>query len=227
MQARTHPCLVIPTLNAAAQLSRNETAAAAGCVVIADGGSTDETLKIAAELNAEIVACAPGRGGQLAAGAEAAIEAGAAWLLFLHADTRLGPGWQAEAQAFIDDAANLQRAGVFRFALDDDGAQAKRITRWVAWRNRALALPYGDQGLLISAAFYQRLGGFRPLVLMEDVDLVRRIGRARLHQFEARAITSARRYADGGYLLRPLRNLFCLSLFFLGVPTRLIARIYG
>ena len=90
-----------------------------------------------------------------------------------------------------------------------------------------LRLPYGDQGLLISASFYPALGGFRPLPLMEDVDLVRRLGRRRLAPIAAQIIASARRYRRDGYFRRPLRNLLCLSLYFVGVPPTRIARLYG
>ena len=83
------------------------------------------------------------------------------------------------------------------------------------------------QGLLIGRAFYRRLGGFRPLPLMEDVDLVRRIGRSRLVPLSSSAETSAVRYERDGWLVRPLKNLACLSLYCAGVPTRAIARLYG
>ncbi|MEQ8195811.1 MAG: glycosyl transferase family 2, partial [Rhodospirillales bacterium] len=87
-------------------------------------------------------------------------------------------------------------------------------------------LPYGDQGLLISRGFYDSLGGFKPLPLMEDVDLIRRIGRKRIDVLPVAAITSAERYRRGGYIARPLRNLFCLMLYFLGVVPEKIERFY-
>ena len=62
---------------------------------------------------------------------------------------------------------------------------------------------------------------------MEDVDFIRRIGMSRLVLFDVRAVTSAARYVRAGYVWRAVRNLFCLTLFFLRVPPRLIARIYG
>ena len=83
------------------------------------------------------------------------------------------------------------------------------------------------RGCCIAAPLYRALGGFRPLPLMEDVDLVRRIGRRRLVALDADAVTSAARYRSDGYLRRPLRNLACLTLYFLGVPPRIIARLYG
>jgi hypothetical protein len=96
-----------------------------------------------------------------------------------------------------------------------------------AWRARRLGLPYGDQGLLIGRAFLESLGGYPPLPLMEDVALVRRIGRRRLDALAADAVTSAARYRREGYVARPLRNLFCLGLYFAGVPPAAIRRLYG
>jgi GT2 family glycosyltransferase len=161
---------------------------------------------------------------QLAAGAAAA---SADWLLFLHADTRLQPGWAEAVRRFTADPANRQKAACFRFRLDDPSPQARRVERLVAWRCRRLGLPYGDQGLLIHRTYYDELGGFKPVPLMEDVDLVRRIGRRNIVMLAADALTSAARYRRDGYWLRPVRNLCLLSLYFLGVPPRWLARLYG
>ncbi len=178
---------------------------------------------MARRCGARLIAAPPGRGGQLRAGAQAA---SGDWLLFLHADTVLDPGWAACVRAHVGRADARRRAAVFRFALDSDAPAARRLEAVVAWRTRRLGLPYGDQGLLISRALYEEIGGFRPLVLMEDVDIIRRIGRRRLDLLEARAVTSAVRYRRSGYFRRPARNLFCLSLYFLGLPPRLIAGLY-
>jgi hypothetical protein len=89
-----------------------------------------------------------------------------------------------------------------------------------------LGLPYGDQGLLIHRDLLRAVGGLKPLPLMEDVDLARRIGRARLMPLGADAVTSAVRWERDGYLRRSARNLVCLSLWFAGVPPRLILRLY-
>ena len=160
-----------------------------------------------------------------AAAAGAAVSIGD-WLLFLHADTRPQPGWDHIVQNFMADASNRYRAGYFRFALNDTGAAARRIEAMVHWRCRVLSLPYGDQGLLISREFYDFLGGFAPLALMEDVDMARRIGAKRLDPLAAAAVTSAERYRQGGYLLRPARNLLCLGLYLCGFPPRMIAGLY-
>lgn len=215
--------VVIPTLNAATTLPATLKSLAGARVIVSDGGSVDETMSVAKGLGAEILISTQGRGAQLAAGAETA---STEWLLFLHADTVLAKGWTEEVAEFCADPQNRQRAAVFRFVLADNAPAARRLERIVAWRTRVLGLPYGDQGLLIHSAFYQSLGGFRTLPLMEDVDLVRRIGRRRLHRFHSNAVTSAARYQRDGYTLRPARNLLCLFLYFIRVPPSFIARIY-
>ena len=114
--------------------------------------------------------------------------------------------------------------------LDLEGAPARRLESYVAWRARHLGLPYGDQGLLVARAFYERLGGFAEIPIMEDIDMIRRARRAgggRPEMLDITATTSARRYRGAGVVLRGARNLFCLALYFLGVPPRMIVRLYG
>ncbi len=223
--------IVIPTLDAADALAvlLGALAQADGHgfeveIVVADGGSRDATAACAEAAGARVIAAPCGRGRQLAAGAEAAR---GDWLLFLHADTVPGTGWAEAVGHFMEAPGNRRRAAAFRFGLDDPRPAARRLERLVAWRCRALGLPYGDQGLLLAHDFYDELGGFPPLPLMEDVALVRRIGRRRLVMLDVAALTSAARYQAGGYLARPLRNLVCVGLYFLGLPPGLIARLYA
>lgn len=217
--------VVIPALNAADGLPATLAALdSVDEIIVVDGGSRDGTGALARTLGARVIEAAPGRGGQLAAGASAAT---ADWLLFLHADTVLASGWRQAVERHLSRPDGAERAACFRFALDDDSPQARRLERWVAWRVATLALPYGDQGLLIHRTLYDRVGGYRPLPLMEDVDLVRRLGRRRLTVLDASAVTSARRWRQGGWLARSARNLLCLTLFYLGVPAERIARLYG
>ena len=226
--------VVIPTLNAERSLAHTLAALVPAVVegivqeaIVVDGGSTDETRAIAEAAGTHLIEAPLGRGSQLDAGARAARSD---WLLFLHADTVLDPGWAEEAQGFIKRVQSGRRdeaAAAFRFALDDDGAMPRFIERLVAWRCRLFGLPYGDQGLLISRRLYRRLGGFRPLPLMEDVDLVRRLKRRELVMLQSRAVTSGERYRRDGYLARSLRNLGCMLLYYLRVPPRVLARIYG
>ena len=127
----------------------------------------------------------------------------------------------------VDLGEQPQAAGVFRFALDDSGLTARFLEAVVHWRNLIFNLPYGDQGLLIPRSLYDVVGGFPPLALMEDVAMVRRLGRGRIVRLRAKALTSARRYRRDGYARRMARNLSCLTLFYLRVPARYLVRLYG
>ncbi len=223
--------VVIPTLDAAATLAGTlaalAPARAAGVVaevVVADGGSADGSRDLARAAGAVSVDTPRGRGAQMAAGAAATM---APFLLFLHADTVLAPGWMQAAQGWHAAVGGSERAAYFRLRLDDDRIAARRLERIVAWRARRLGLPYGDQGLLIGRTFLEAIGGYPALPLMEDVDLARRIGRRRLDALDADAVTSAARYRRDGYVRRPLRNLLCLGLYYAGASPRTVQRLYG
>lgn len=215
--------VIIPTLNANDGLGACLAAVrSAGEIIVVDGGSADDSVAIARAAGATIIETAAGRGLQLGAGAAMA---SGNWLLFVHADTILAAGWDRAVAAHI--ASQPQAAGYFAFRLDDTAWQARLIEQAVTVRGAVLRLPYGDQGLLISRAHYDAIGGFRPLPLMEDVDLVRRIGRRRLRRLPADAVTSAARWRRDGWARRSLRNLACLAVYLLGgSPTRIV-RLYG
>ena len=226
--------VVIPTLNAertlAACLSALVQAAADGMiaeVVVADGGSTDVGPLIADELGCDIVNAPRGRGTQLAAGANEARRG--KWLMFLHADTVLEDGWHHEVRSFIEtcEMRGREQAASFSFRVDEFGIKARWLERMVALRCALCALPYGDQGLILPRKLYDSLGGYREMPLMEDVDIVRRIGRSRLVMLRTGAVTSAERYRQNGFIRRSLRNLGCLALYFFRVPPRFISRLYN
>jgi glycosyltransferase involved in cell wall biosynthesis len=216
--------VVIPALNSERLLPRCFdsliTAAVRGVVrdvIVCDAGSTDATLAIADAAGAHIVHARKGRGLLLAQGAAAAKSD---WLLFLHPETALEPGWEAEAESFISQAVmERPRAAVFRFALEDFGGEARRAELKARLRTALFALPYGDQGLLIPRRLYQKIGGYRALADMEDADMVRRIGRRRLVSLRARAVNAARPPKSAW------RGLALLLLHALRVPSGVLARL--
>ena len=216
--------VVIPTLNAERGLPRCFDsligAAVRGVVkevIIADGGSSDATLAIADAAGARVERGGKNRSAQLIAGAS---HARSDWLLFLHPETALEPGWDNEVESFIAQAMpERPRAAVFRFALEEFGGEARRAEAKAALRGWMLALPYGDQGLLIPRRLYTRLGGYRALDKMEDADLVRRIGRRRLVSLRARAINQAKP-EQGTW-----RGVLLSLLHALRIPSRVVARL--
>ena len=220
--------IVIPTLNAAERIGPCLGALGEGLMcglihelIIADGGSGDAIGELADALGARLVTAPRGRGRQLAAGARAAR---GEWLLFLHADTVLPPGWAGVVRSHMDSGP--QRAGYFALRFDTSTTMARLVAAWANLRSALFALPYGDQGLLVSRLLYRQAGGYRSIPLMEDVALVRRIGRRRRVRLGAVAVTCAERYGADGWLRRGWRNLTTLALYFLGVAPERLARRY-
>ncbi len=221
--------VIIPALDAEARigelLRRLERGGAPPAeIIVVDGGSRDGTVEVARRMGARVVTARRGRGTQMAAGAAAA---GGGWLLFLHADTVPGAAWREAVGDFVARRENGRRAAVFRLRFDDPRPRARLVEWLAAKRSRILGLAYGDQGLLISRRFHDELGGFRQVPIMEDVDMVRRIGRRRLVTLDCEATTSAERYRRSGYGPRMARNLLCLACYYAGMAPSRIARLYG
>ncbi|WP_424980496.1 TIGR04283 family arsenosugar biosynthesis glycosyltransferase [Leisingera sp. S232] len=218
--------IVIPVLNAAeelpATLEHLMEGLAAGLIrelVVTDGGSTDATRAIAEASGAEWITAAPSRGGQLRRGCAAAR---GDWLLVLHADTHLEPGW---AKAVSDHLLQGQgRPACFRLRFRARGVMPAWVAGWANLRTRLFALPYGDQALLIHRDAYEAAGGYPDQPLMEDVALVRRL--QGITVLSCAALTSAARYQRAGWLRRGGRNLWTLMRYFLGVAPENLVKAY-
>jgi rSAM/selenodomain-associated transferase 2 len=175
-----------------------------------------------------------GRGVQMNAGAA---RASGQWLWFVHADSglperfvevfrRLGVGVGEEPGPSAADATPIV-GGSFRFTLDSRSWQARLWERGVALRVRLLGLPYGDQGLFVRRTVFVRMGGFKPMPLMEDVEFVGRLKRqGRIRHLNHQLLTSARRWEREGWWRRTRRNLGLLALYYMGVSPERLARRY-
>lgn len=184
-------------------------------VIVADGGSSDDTLTIADAAGARVVHATPKRVSQLAAGAKAARYD---WILFLYPETALAPGWDVEAGSFMSHVTHAKPyAATFTFAMEEFDTQSRRAETWAALRSKLLKLPFGEQGLLIGRKFYETLGGYRETA-MYDVDLARRVGAKRLVVLRSRAVgTAATRPAQP-------RKPLILAMHALRLPTETLMR---
>lgn len=218
--------VIIPTLNEAKNLLR--TLSSVGRpeerleIVVADGGSDDETCQIARDWGCRVIEVKQ-RGRAAQQNAAAAIATGE-YLLFLHADTRLPADYHEACMAIRSQGAV---AGAFRLQIDDPARKYRWLERLVEWRSRWLKLPYGDQALLVEAALFYRLRGFEKLDIMEDYEFVRRVQRhGPLKLISSSVVTSARRWQKKGVLRTTCINQLCVLAYHLGIPNRKIASWY-
>ena len=192
-------------------------------VIFSIGTHDAQVAALAEESGARLVTAPPGRGSQLRAGAKAAR---APWLFFLHADSRPEAGWWHEVRAALSTPTAENHACYFPLRFNAYGV-APRLVEWgVRLRTLFFALPYGDQGLILSQRLYESLGGFPDWPLMEDVSLVRRLGRKRLKALRSPIHTSAERYERHGYLKQSFSNLLTLLLYGLGKSPHALAATY-
>lgn len=217
--------VVIPALNEEEAIGRSVGSALAGGafeVIVVDGGSQDRTMAAAEAAGALTVASPPGRARQMNLGASLAQ---GEHLLFLHADTRLPPGWAREVRRILDRPGVA--GGAFRFRLDHRPPSLRFIELAVDLRCRLASLPYGDQAIFLPAAVFRRVGGYPGQPIMEDVELVRRIKRlGRVVVSRRPALTSARRWRGAGVWKTTGLNYLMMIAYGLGVRPGLLRRIY-
>lgn len=217
--------VIVCTLNDAARL--NATLDALGHaddmeVIVADGGSTDQSCAIAPQHGAAVIHAPCGRAAQFNLGAA---KAAGDTLLFLHADTRVPPSFREDMRVCLAEPNTV--AGAFRFATDFDSASMRIVTASANFRARRFQLPYGDQGLFMRRETFRRAGGFPPALIMEDYMLVRRLQNlGRIAITPSAAVTSGDRWRRLGVWRATLRNARIVALHGLGVPPDRLAQIY-
>ena len=192
-------------------------------IILADGGSGDGTPALAARLGARVVASERGRGLQLRTGA--AVARGDA-LLFLHADSIFPEGG---LRAIVDTLRRDPRivGGNFRLIFDGSSRFARGLTRFYALI-RLVKLYYGDSGIFVRRAVYERIGGIKPMPLMEDYEFVRRLERAGpTHRIKEPALTtSSRKFAHRRATAIVTGWIVIHLLYWLGVSPARLARFY-
>ncbi|MFK7876040.1 MAG: TIGR04283 family arsenosugar biosynthesis glycosyltransferase [Paracoccaceae bacterium] len=214
--------VIIPTLNAgealpgcAAALMEGVEAGLICELIVSDGGSQDGTIRVAEDIGAKVLSGSASRGGQLRRGCD---PARGTWLLVVHADTQLAPGWSAAAYAHM--ATKTAGWGELRF--DQGGVW---VARWANWRSHWVGLPYGDQALLIPNTLYKAVGGYPDQPLMEDVALARAL-KGQLRPARFTAVTSSAKYRNQGWVRRGFKNLTLLLRYLLGADPKVLAQAY-
>ena len=214
--------VIVPTLNEAQALKRRGNKAIPGELIVVDGGSEDDTIALAKELGATVITSAPGRALQMNQGAAIAQSK---ILLFLHADTRLPDNFLELVQQTL--APSQVVAGAFKLAIEGDLPGL----RWVEWgvncRSRYLQMPYGDQAIFLEAETFRQLGGFAPLPIMEDFELIKRLQKlGKIAIAPASVVTSGRRWQKLGVIKATLINQIAIAAYYLGVSPERILRLY-
>jgi len=192
-------------------------------LILADGGSTDDTLELAGSRGARIVSSSPGRALQMNAGSA---EARGDILLFLHADTLLPKGFQDQVRRALSQPGVA--AGAFRLRFRETRGFLLRLVECTAnWRASCLQMPFGDQAIFLTRRTFFEIGGYPQIPLMEDLELIRRLKRkGRILILPSYVKSSARRYQKDGTLKRIIINKLVFFGYFLGVSPEKLSGWY-
>lgn len=216
--------VIIPTLNEAGRIAEliTSTRQVGECeIIVIDGGSTDGTRERAASADI-VLSSEPGRAKQQNAGA---VASRGDVLLFLHADCQLPAGAFEAIRTAMQDERTV--GGCFQQQIEADGWAYRWLERGNTGRVRWLGMAYGDQGIFVRRCVFEGLGRFADVKLMEDVLLMKRLGRAgRFVLLDERLSVSARRWQRHGIVRQTLRNWLFLALAMCGVSPNRLARFY-
>ncbi|HVS31251.1 MAG TPA: TIGR04283 family arsenosugar biosynthesis glycosyltransferase [Thermoanaerobaculia bacterium] len=216
--------VIIAALNEERSIaSAVESARAAGAaeVIVADGGSSDATVRLAQEAGALVIRCEPLRGRQFNLGAEAASNE---YLIFLHADTVLPPNAALDVSRVLENGAAF---GGFRISFLEQMARLRIAAFMINLRTAFTRCPWGDQAQFIKRSLFLQEGGFREMPLMEDYELaIRMKRRVKTKILRSRVRTSGRRFLRKGVLRTAAVNWRIIVAYRLGADPARLARLY-
>ncbi|MCH8033673.1 MAG: TIGR04283 family arsenosugar biosynthesis glycosyltransferase [Bacteroidetes bacterium] len=189
-------------------------------IIIADGGSKDNTVKIAEKFNVEVCKSEKGKGIQLNNGAGCAT---GDVLIFLHADTFL----PVNAFSLINEYLLVRKVDIATFKMKfDKESFLMDIYSWFT-KFDSIFTSFGDQVIVIRRDFFNKLNGFPNLALFEDVELCRKArSKTKIYKLPAFVTTSARRFETGGTLKTQLLNGLYFFQYLIGIDPDNIYKKY-
>jgi rSAM/selenodomain-associated transferase 2 len=219
--------VILPVLNEAAAINsvighlREQDPAIE--IIVVDGDPAGGTIRSIADPGTVTAVAAPGRANQMNRGA--AMAKGDV-LLFLHADTLLPPGAPGLVRTCLADRCIV--GGAFDLGIASPRWYFRITERYAACRTRLTRIPFGDQALFLRREYFTSIGGYHPIPIMEDVELMSRIRRRhdRICIVPARVMTSARRWEREGVLYATFRNWTLQLLYCCGVKPERLAHFY-
>lgn len=218
--------VIISALNEAESIQRAiETSLALSPreVIVADGGSSDDTVAIAQKLDCRVIECPRGRALQQNAGASAST---GDVLLFLHADSWLVPEGRPQIERTLKSPSIP--GGAFQHRIDTDGLLYRLVEAGDSLRVCCTRIAYGDQGIFLRRDVFEQLGQFPNVRLMEDVRLMKSLRDfGRLALLPGPLYVSARRWKKHGAIRQTLRNWCLLTAEQLGVHPDRLADLYA
>ncbi|MDD2587059.1 MAG: TIGR04283 family arsenosugar biosynthesis glycosyltransferase [Syntrophomonadaceae bacterium] len=190
-------------------------------VIICDGGSTDDTVKVCRRYTDNIVHSRPGRGFQLNRGAE---QASGDILFFLHADSLI------DTKVFDDIRQAIEHGyywGCCTIDFDEDSLFFRLLAWFSTWRAKLVSSCYGDQGIYCLKDIFNTMQGFPETPFLEDIAFSRKIRRHyRAHVIPGRLTTSARRFREGGIFKTIVKMQFIKILYKLGMSPQYLIQFY-
>ena len=215
--------IIIPTLNEAENIPALKLLVQQVAeVIIVDGGSSDTTVELAADLGLSVLHTDKGRGAQVNLGAS---KATSQVLLFLHADTVLPPAFPRLVNNCLTQKGTI--LGAFSLGIESTSWLLRIVSGGANIRSRFLQLPYGDQSLFIRKTDFEKLGGFPETPIMEDyifVKLAKKKGKvATLPQT---VLTSARRWQKLGPIRTTCVNQLMILGYCVGITPEKLASFY-
>lgn len=221
--------VVIPVLNEGdriGEILQSLKKAAAGVpyeVIVVDGDPAGATIGRIDDPSVITLTARRGRARQMNTGAA---RASGEILLFLHADTLLPEKAFASITGALADSRFI--GGAFDLGVQNDQLIFRIIGRCASLKHRLTHVPYGDQAIFMQRRYFEDIGGYHEIPLMEDIELMKRVKRSggRIVILRQRVMTSSRKWEKDGVFYTVLRNWMLQTLYLMGIPADRLVKYY-